>query len=92
MSQCFLNINQNLHKNGPQKNDNLFTFCQKTFFDQTLVFLNLSFLKDRNIDVDQKTQLKTKKITKIRKGFERQRKTGNPQKQKGLMKICNLIV
>ena len=82
-----------------QKNDNFSYFAntgyQKKFccnpqLRQKLVFFflkRLACLKYENIDVDPKTQLKIQKKNRTKKkGFERQSKTGNQTKQKGLMK------
>ena len=52
---------------GPPKNDNFShfentgykkMFCCNPQIHQKLVFFNLSFLKDKNIDVEQTTQLR----------------------------------
>ena len=53
--------------------------------DQKLVFRKLVSFETQNIDVEQKHNLKSGKI-KDEKGFEWQHKTGNPKKEKGLMK------
>ena len=90
----FLNISQYLSKKRPPKTITFHIlqntgYNRKTFSFNPLLTKNwrfsfsLSSLKRKDIDVEQKTQKKKD----LEKGFERQSKTENRQKQKGLMKI-----
>ena len=96
---CFLNINQNLPKNGPPK---MITFhillntgsykspvLLQPPLDQTSVFFNL-FFETKIIDVEQEHNLRSI-INKDKKGCERKNKTGTPQKKIDEKQLCNWI-
>ena len=75
---------------GPPQNDTVHTL-QNTGYKKRLLqpptspkigVLEIGFLKDKNIDVNQKTQFKIRKTQRLKEGFERQNKTGNQKNRK----------
>ena len=92
-----LKINQNLPQKWPPPNDNFHilqtqvhknVLLQPPFFQY---FFNLSFLKAKNIDVEQKHKLESGK-TKTKKGFERENKTGNKQRIEKTLKFSSFML
>ena len=97
-----LNFNQNLPKNGPQKNDNFSHFAKHRFmikkpfccnppFDQNWCYSTCVF-ETKNNDVEQKHNLKSAKNKDKKNGFQREKKTGN-QKRENIDegKLCSWI-
>ena len=76
---------------APPKNDNFShfakhrviknPFCCKPPFDQKLVFFNLVF-ETKNNDVEQNITSNQQKNKDKKKGFQREKKTGNQEREK----------
>ena len=99
------NINQNLAKRDPQKNDNFSHFakkgfinkkpfcCNPTFFKYWCFFLfNLSFLKATHWCWTKNTNQNQDKAKNKKNGFERKTSQETKQRERIMKKLWNLIV